>query len=75
MIKEANQKDPRYYYIRIIDLKIKPNKDFKFKTEKVHLKLHLGTKFSDTIFSLNDFKDEEKKKRITEEAHIFKYGG
>ena len=58
MIKETNQKDPRYYYIRIIDLKINSYKDLKFKTERIHLKFHLGTKYSDTIFSINDFKDE-----------------
>jgi len=53
MIKENDLKDPRYYYIQIVGLKM--NKDTKFKSQKVHVKLHLGTKYSDTIFSLDDF--------------------
>ena len=52
MNKEAQQYDPRYYYMRIIDLKIES--EAKFKSEKVQVKLQLGTKYSETIFELAD---------------------
>lgn len=38
------------------------------------LKMHVGSKYSETTFVLSDFKVEKSKSRINDEAHVFGYG-
>lgn len=55
------QKDPRYIYLRIIDLKLRP---YSFKNDKVLLKFQLADKYSESSFDANNFTVPHKLERI-----------
>ena len=55
------QKDPRYIYLRIMDIQLRP---YSFKQDKVILKFQLGTKYSESMLEASNLKIPRKLERV-----------